>query len=299
MNFFDKKHFDFLKSVSIFSRLSDVELKKVIPFITTREVNEKETVFARLEKEQLLYIVRYGRLRLVMAGQDDKIYEKGAVFGELAVLNNHFRTGSIKAEEASLLLAINGPDLLDPEKLSADISIKIVVELAKMISGYLSSAMNISSYKLIEQGESDFIEFKSTLRYNLFTNKFDKEIEHAVLKTIAAFLNSSGGTLFIGVDDKKNIIGLGNDKFKDEDHILLHLNKLIQDRISMQHTRFILASIESSNGLQVLRVDVKPAPDPAYVTHNNEEVFYVRSGPLTAQLRVSEIYDYVKSRFYQ
>lgn len=299
MNLLDKKHFDFLKTVTIFSQLSDAELKKVIPFLSTREVEEKETVFARLEKEQLLYIVRYGNLRLVMAGQEDRFFNKGDVFGELAVINNNFRTGSIKAEEASLLLVLNGPDLLNSEKLPAEISIKIVIELAKMISGYLTSAMNISSYKLIEQGEGDFVEFKSTLRHNLFTNKFDKEIEHAVLKTIAAFLNSAGGTLFIGVDDRKNIIGLDNDKFKDEDHILLHLTKLIQDRISMQHSRFILASIESSNGFQILRVDVKPATDPAYVIHNNEEVFYVRSGPLTSQLRVSEVYDFIKSRFYQ
>ncbi|MEZ5198269.1 MAG: putative DNA binding domain-containing protein [Bacteroidales bacterium] len=299
MKLLDKKHFEFLKAVSIFKNLTESELKNIIPFLSSREVKEKETVFARLEKEQLLYIVRYGNLRLVRAGQEDVFFKKGDVFGELAVINNNFRTGSIKAEEASLLFVINGPDLLNPEKIPAQISIKVIIELAKMISSYLASAMNISSYKLIEQGEGDFVEFKSTLRYNLFSKKFDKEIEHAVLKTIAAFLNSAGGTLFIGVDDNRNILGLQNDKFKDEDHILLHLTKLIQDRISMQHSRFILANIENSNGSQILRVDVKPASDPAYVIHNNEEVFYVRSGPLTAQLRVSEIYDYIKSRFYQ
>ena len=44
--------------------------------------------------------------------------------------------------------------------------------------------------ELIKRGESKTLEFKSTLRWNLRENrKDDKIITHAVLKTIAAFLN--------------------------------------------------------------------------------------------------------------
>ncbi len=206
-------------------------------------------VFARLEREQVLYIVRYGKLKLEIAGNEDKFFEKGDVFGELAVINNNFRAGTIKAVAPSLLFSLSGKDLLNENIIPATISIKIFVELARMISSYLTTAMNTSTFSLIEQGENDFVEFKSTLRWNLFTKKFDKEIENATIKTIAAFLNSSGGTLIVGVDDKKEMLGLENDKFNDDDHCLLHLTKLIQDKISMQHTRFVIANIEKSNGL--------------------------------------------------
>lgn len=55
---------------------------------------------------------------------------------------------------------------------------------------------------LIVGGESDTVEFKSTLRVNLHTKKLDKEMELEALKTVAAFLNSrAGGTLIIGVAD--------------------------------------------------------------------------------------------------
>jgi len=299
MDLFDSKHFDFLKSVSIFNNLSEEELKQVSEHIQTQEVEENELVFARLEREQVLYIVRYGKLKLEIAGNEDKFFEKGDVFGELAVINNNFRAGTIKAIEPSLLFSINGKDLLNADVIPATISIKIFVELARMISSYLTTAMNTSTFSLIEQGENDFVEFKSTLRWNLFTKKFDKEIENATIKTIAAFLNSSGGTLIVGVDDKKEMLGLKNDKFNDDDHCLLHLTKLIQDKISMQHTRFVTANIEKSNGTSILRIDVKPSIEPAYVIHNNEEIFYIRSGPSTAQLRISEIYDYIHSRFYK
>jgi CRP-like cAMP-binding protein len=254
-------------------------------------------VFARLEKEQILYIVRYGSLKLEMVGHEDKFYQKGDVFGEIAVINNRHRTGTIKAEEPSLLFCLNGTDLLNEDKIPSSVAIKIIIHLSRMISSYLTTAQNTSSQSLIEEGENDFVEFKSTLRYNLFTKKFDKEIEHAALKTIAAFLNTAGGTLIIGVDDKKNIRGVKEDDFKDNDHMMLHLSKLIQERIGVEYARYIISSVEESNGNKILRIDVRPADLPAYVTHKNDEYFFVRSGPSTSQMKVSEIYDYINTRF--
>jgi len=297
VNLLDKKHVDFLKSVSIFNDLDENELGTVIKCLIPKQVDENEMVFARLEKEQVLYIVRYGKLKLEIMGNDDTNFEKGDVFGEIAVINNKHRTGTIKASEPSLLFCLNGKDLLDENKIPAKTAIKIFIFLARMVTSYLTNAQNTSTYSLIEEGESDFVEFKSTLRYNLFTKKFDKEIEHAALKTIAAFLNTSGGALIIGVDDKKSILGLKDDDFKDEDHMLLHLSKLVQERIGMQHSRFVLSSIEESNGNKILRIDVKPAESPAYVIHNNEEYLYIRTGPATAQMKVSEIYNYIQTRF--
>ena len=297
MNLLDKKHLDFLKSVAIFKDLDIKELEAIIKYLSPKEVDENEMVFARLEKEQVLYIVRYGKLKLEMIGHDDKFFEKGDVFGEVAVINNKHRSGTIKAVEPSLLISLNGNDLLNEEKIPAKTAIKIFIHLARMISSYLTTAQNTSTHSLIEEGESEFVEFKSTLRYNLFTKKFDKEIEHAALKTIAAFLNTSGGTLILGVDDNKQILGLQEDKFNDDDHMMLHLTKLIQERIGIQHTRFINSNVEASDNKKVLRVDVKPGSSPAYLLHNKDEVFYVRTGPATSQMKVSEIYNYIQSRF--
>jgi len=125
-----------------------------------------------------------------------------------------------------------------------------------------------------------------------------KRSEHASLKTIAAFLNSSGGTLIIGVDDNKKILGLKNDLFKDDDHILLHLTNILEERISTKHCQFIKGTLERSNGLKILRIDVKPSTAPAYLSSNKEEMFFVRTGPATTQMRVSEIYSYVQTRFF-
>src|SRR5258708_39151873 len=57
---------------------------------------------------------------------------------------------------------------------------------------------------LIAFGENKRTEYKSTLRYDLRQKSVLPHIEHRVLKTIAAFLNSEGGTLLVGVDDDGN-----------------------------------------------------------------------------------------------
>ena len=63
-NILDRKHIDFLKEVSIFSKLSDDEIKSIAPLLFIKEIEEGQNVFARFENEQVLYIVRYGKLVL-------------------------------------------------------------------------------------------------------------------------------------------------------------------------------------------------------------------------------------------
>ena len=298
MDINNPKHLEFLKQVSIFQNLSDDELSIVIKYLTLKEVDENSFVFSRFEKEQVLYIVRYGKLKLDLASGKSKTYFKGEVFGEIGLINNNFRSGTIMTLEPTLLMCLNRNDLMDDRRVPAPIAMKIIVELAKVIANYLATVENTSTFRLIEQGENDFVEFKSTMRFNLFTKKFDKEIEHAALKSIAGFLNSGGGTLLIGVDDDKNVLGLDNDKFPDDDKTMLHFTKLVEDRIGMQYAGYINSSIEEVNGGKVFRIDIKPSKTPAYLTHGNNEILYVRSGPSTSQMKVSEIYDYVKSRFH-
>jgi hypothetical protein len=73
---------------------------------------------------------------------------------------------------------------------------------------------------LIGRGEGDRLEFKSTLRWSLAANKPGKEVEIAWLKTVAAFLNSEGGILMIGVDDRGEPTGLDADGFANKDERL-------------------------------------------------------------------------------
>jgi CheY-like chemotaxis protein len=92
---------------------------------------------------------------------------------------------------------------------------------------------------LINKGESDRVEFKSTLRWNLKKERSEKGIEKAWLKSLVAFLNTDGGVLLVGVGDDGDILGTAADQFDNDDKYLLHVNNCIQQHIGLECSSFI------------------------------------------------------------
>ena len=59
--------------------------------------------------------------------------------------------------------------------------------------------------------ENHHVEFKSSFSFDYANQKRNKDLEFEIPKTVNAFANNEGGTLFIGVNDKGEILGLEND----------------------------------------------------------------------------------------
>ena len=150
--------------------------------------------------------------------------------------------------------------------------------------------------KLIAAGESEKLEFKATLRWNLSTDRADKAIENSMLKTIVAYLNTEGGTLLVGVKDDGTVLGIEIDQFLNEDKFSLHFTNLVNDRIGKHYVGQIQSKLIDINGKKILRVNCKPSPDPVFLKGSGEE-FYVRSGPSSVQLSTSEVLEYSKKHF--
>jgi hypothetical protein len=150
---------------------------------------------------------------------------------------------------------------------------------------------------LVAQGENETIEFKSTVRYNLFTKSNDPKIEHQILKTIAAFLNTHGGTLVVGIKDDGEELGIEIDGFPNEDKLQLHVVNLIKDAIGPKFMYFVHLTIQPYKQKNVLVIRVYPSMSPAYLKEGKVEHFYVRTGPSTTQLNASQIHDYIEERF--
>ena len=149
---------------------------------------------------------------------------------------------------------------------------------------------------LIAQGESDKIEFKSTLRWCLKKDEVNRGVEIAWLKTVVAFLNSEGGTLLVGVDDEGALVGIDKDQFANEDKYLLHVNNKIQQHIGLEHASLIRYSLEPLDGGQVLAIECKPAKDPVFLSQGKDEAYYVRTGPGSRQLNIRQALAYVAER---
>jgi predicted HTH transcriptional regulator len=150
---------------------------------------------------------------------------------------------------------------------------------------------------LIAGGESDAVEFKSTLRTNLHTKQPDEKMQLAVLKTIAGFLNAKGGALVVGVSDDGETLGLEADGFPNEDKMGLHLVNLVRDRIGEVFLPYVHPHFEEFDGSRILTVRCEKGPKAAFVKDGSLQRFFVRGGNSTAELQGPSITDYVKQRF--
>lgn len=150
---------------------------------------------------------------------------------------------------------------------------------------------------LILQGESDKLEFKSTIRTNLQTGEPDKRMEKAVLKTLVAFMNSEGGTLLIGVSDDGSIRGIDLDGFDNRDKLNLHFTNMISSSIGnefLPYIRFNLIDVDESRS--VMRVVCGRSRRPVFLREGKTETFFVRSGPSSVELAGTNLINYVGNR---
>lgn len=183
---------------------------------------------------------------------------------------------------------------------------KDLLEKNQQLAGQLEKALQSSPTgsanrhaqikSLINQGESDHVEFKSTLRWNLKKERADKGIEKAWLKSVVAFLNTDGGVLLVGVGDDGEILGTAADQFENDDKYLLHVNNCIQQHIGLECSSFIRFHLVPVDENNVLLVECQPSPSAVFLKIGKEEEFYVRVGPGSRRLSTSEVLAYMAHR---
>lgn len=177
---------------------------------------------------------------------------------------------------------------------------KIVRKFTIKNPGIFSDRENFEKeiFDLIKNGENEKTEFKSTLRVNLYTNQIDKKIEHSVLKTIVAFLNSEGGNLFVGISNNGEITGIQKDRFENSDKFLLHLTNIIKEKIGKRFVHLMNFQAIKINEKTIIKISCKKSSKPIFLKPNpKEEEFYIRVGPSTIQIKGSELVDYIKKKF--
>lgn len=154
--------------------------------------------------------------------------------------------------------------------------------------------------KLIEKGENERVEFKSSLRHDYRQVKTDKNLEHVILKSIAGFLNGKGGTLIIGVDDYGKILGLANDywslKIKTKDGFEQRLMLIISNTFGKNICSKIRVSFHEIKDKEICSLMIERSKRPVYVKENNQTTFFLRTGNVTNPLSTSETVEYLESK---
>lgn len=165
----------------------------------------------------------------------------------------------------------------------------------KSVADVTTEAFDLST--LLQEGESEETEFKSTLRTNLHTGDKDPRIELAVLKTMAGFMNANGGTLVVGISNDGSPVGIQADGFENEDKMNLHLLNIVRSRIGIPAMTTMHTHFEDHDNHRVMVIRCERALEPVFVKDGEMERFYVRTGPATTELSPSQTQNYIKQRF--
>ena len=154
--------------------------------------------------------------------------------------------------------------------------------------------------ELIGTGETQSIEFKQTSRINVRTGKKDQAIEDEVVKAVAAFLNSDGGDLLLGVCDNGELYGVDVDiaiTRSDDFYQQWLTGSLLAARLTAaavaQHVRTVHVTVE---GKRIVVVRVTPCDEPVWATYDKEERLLVRNGNRTEQLHGADVTRFVVAR---
>ena len=153
---------------------------------------------------------------------------------------------------------------------------------------------------IIQAGENDKVEFKSSLRYDFNRNIINASMEEVIIKTIAGFMNANGGDLLIGVDDNGNILGLEHDyvslRKKNQDGFELKIYQLIKNYIGIEFCSLVQLTFYSLDDKDICVLRIDSAESPVYVHKSDKTAFYVRIGNSTKPMTIKEAVKYIKIR---
>lgn len=154
---------------------------------------------------------------------------------------------------------------------------------------------------VIAGGETEKVEFKTSLRWDHQARSVNRSLEPVAMKTIAGFLNGNGGSLILGVDDTGEPTGLERDfgtlKRPDSDGYHQFLMGAVKKRLGGDLCSLVHAAFSSLKEKDVCRVVVEPSHRPVYFEEGGVARLYLRMGNTTRRLDAREAVDYVARRW--
>lgn len=167
-------------------------------------------------------------------------------------------------------------------------------------AGYVND-MNFNLEEEIKKGESDFLEFKSSLRWDYHQNIKNKQLEQVIAKTISAFMNSNGGMLLIGIDDDGEVLGLEKDynslSKSNKDGFVLTLTTLINNTLGKQTHKFVSIKIVTMSDKEICVIQVERSSSPVFMIKGEKEEFFIRASASSQPLGLKDTMAYIKSHW--
>jgi len=233
---------------------------------------------------------------------------------------------------ASLILSHNLLSNISEEKIDFSNSIR---------SLFLEDTLNIKNiyFEDIEESEelldiilseeSALIEFKGSfsLDLNRFCNTneliIDKKLNNEILKTTVGMLNTTGGSLYIGILERdkfqktqyeKNLKSIGSIFIKNRiivgvepeldklnwntDKHILHITDIFRGKIGKKFLSHINISQQTLKNRTIYQIDISPyhTENGVWLKTSESEIFYVRENNQTVKKSPQEAFEFLRMR---
>lgn len=159
----------------------------------------------------------------------------------------------------------------------------------------------------MDSREGPTIEFKATFEWNKRLGQRDANIRLSVIRTICAFMNSQGGTVYIGVNDNGEPIGADDDfalinDDHPEDMFAQKLTELLRRHLEPYAPGSVEVTFPTIAARRIVAIEVEGRPGITYLKEKagDGEVqtsIYVRDGNRTLKLQGRERDRFVLQRF--
>lgn len=154
--------------------------------------------------------------------------------------------------------------------------------------------------EIIQQGENQFTEFKSSVRYDYIKKNTNKDLEMVIAKSIAGFMNNNGGKLIVGIDDNGKILGLENDyktlKHKNRDGFERKIYEIVNGFLGAEFSSNVHIYFINLNDKDICIIDILRSVSPVYLNYDEKTIFYLRTGNSTTPLKIKEAVNYIHQK---
>ena len=125
---------EYLRSVSIFSDLSDVELASISKKMTPYSYSKGEFIVMEEMEGQQCYFITHGSVKITRSSKDGRevilaILTAGEFFGEMSLLDGEARSANVLALEETKVLALKRNDFMVTLEDYPRVSIQLLKEL--------------------------------------------------------------------------------------------------------------------------------------------------------------------------
>lgn len=176
----------------------------------------------------------------------------------------------------------------------------------KKIKELTEELINSTSDKVATERSNEIQKFWSMKLTQTEKEVLRKPIKHSIAKNLAAFANTNGGEIYVGIEDDFTIQGLiyDNEIYRSEEDIKKLFDSIVNDYIGKEFSRlFEVELMNLPNNLSVLKVSVqkndaqsgiwiKVDKTGSRLRAGNEE-FYVRGQQEANQLSTKEYHNWI------